>query len=78
MNHGENGASNRNMTAQFIASLGCILTLQVAAQRPRDNSPALGSLAPEFTAKHLGRDETFSLKSNFGKVPTVLIFGSYT
>lgn len=37
-----------------------------------------GQKAVDFTAKRLGKDEKFTLSGNYGKRPTVLIFGSYT
>ncbi|MEZ5162988.1 MAG: hypothetical protein R2688_04405 [Fimbriimonadaceae bacterium] len=38
----------------------------------------VGQKAPDFELKLLGKDEKFKLSSNYGKKPTVLIFGSYT
>ena len=39
---------------------------------------AEGQPAADFTLKLLKSEKTFKLSSNFGKQPTVLIFGSYT
>ena len=39
---------------------------------------AEGQVAPDFTLKLLKSEKSFTLSSNFGKRPTVLIFGSYT
>ena len=38
----------------------------------------VGDKASDFTLKTLGSKKKFTLSSNFGKKPTVLIFGSYT
>lgn len=38
----------------------------------------VGDKAPDFTLKLLHEEKTFKLSDNFGKRPTVLIFGSYT
>ncbi len=46
--------------------------------RPQQGNLRVGDLAPTFKLKLLGKNEFFDLKSNFGKHPTVLIFGSYT
>ena len=54
-----------------------LITVSANAQR-RTAGPAVGAEAPVFTLQSLKSDETFSLKDNFGKRPTVLIFGSYT
>jgi hypothetical protein len=37
-----------------------------------------GDPAPNFKLQILRSKDSFELKSNFGKRPTVLIFGSYT
>lgn len=37
-----------------------------------------GDIAPDFTLKYLHSKDEFTLSSNKGKKPTVLIFGSYT
>jgi peroxiredoxin len=46
--------------------------------QPRAPEPKVGDKAPDFTLKALNEDKTFKLSDNFGKQPTVLIFGSYT
>jgi hypothetical protein len=51
---------------------------QVHRERPRQGDLKVGQDAPLFELKILGKDERFKLESNFGKRPTVLIFGSYT
>ena len=40
--------------------------------------PFVGDKATDFTLKYLHSDKTFTLSDNYGKKPTVLIFGSYT
>jgi hypothetical protein len=54
------------------------LTLGSSISQERALGPAVGAKAPTFTLKMLKSESTFSLASNFGKRPTVLIFGSYT
>lgn len=54
-----------------------LIVVSANAQR-RGGGPAVGVDAPTFTLKALKSEATFSLKDNFGKRPTVLIFGSYT
>ena len=63
------------IAASFLAA--GLLVISANAQR-RTAGPAVGTDAPTFTLKALKSDDTFSLKDNFGKRPTVLIFGSYT
>lgn len=46
--------------------------------RPQQGNLLLGQDAPDFNLKTLNGDKQFRLSSNFGKRPTVLIFGSYT
>jgi peroxiredoxin len=49
------------------------------SQEPPSPKPLrVGDRAPDFTLKFLNSDQTFTLSHNFGKKPTVLIFGSYT
>ena len=52
----------------------------LARERPARSKTNLkaGDKAPDFTLKLLGSDGKFKLSSNFGKKPTVLVFGSYT
>ena len=49
-------------------------------QTPRIGSTSLkvGDKAPDFALKMLRSERKFTLSGNFGKKPTVLIFGSYT
>jgi hypothetical protein len=47
-------------------------------QRPVQGALRVGDPAPNFRLKTLDGKGEFELKSNFGKKPTVLIFGSYT
>jgi hypothetical protein len=54
------------------------LAMLVPGQSRREGSLKVGDRAPDFTLKQLNSDKTFTLSSNFGKRPTVLIFGSYT
>lgn len=44
----------------------------------RKDPVKVGDKAPTFTLKMLGSKKKFALSENFGKRPTVLIFGSYT
>ena len=44
----------------------------------RDDAPAVGALAPQFTLKRMESDDTVDLASFKGKKPVVLVFGSYT
>lgn len=44
----------------------------------REGDLKVGDKASDFTLKLLGSKKKFTLSSNFGKRPTVLIFGSYT
>lgn len=56
-----------------------VLALGAFQGRPQ-RAPELqvGDNAPDFTIKWLDQDKSFKLSDNFGKRPTVLIFGSYT
>jgi hypothetical protein len=45
---------------------------------PKKRGPKVGDQAPDFELKFLDSKETFRLKDNFGKRPTVLIFHSFT
>jgi hypothetical protein len=45
---------------------------------PKKRGPKVGDQAPDFELKFLDSRETFKLKENFGKRPTVLIFHSFT
>ena len=60
---------------------GCIALIALVGwqqTRPQQGNLRVGDSAPTFRLKYLGKNEFFDLKSNFGKKPTVLIFGSYT
>jgi hypothetical protein len=52
----------------------------VGIQRDQRSEGSLkpGDAAPDFKLKLLKSKDTFKLSDNFGKRPTVLIFGSYT
>ncbi len=63
--------------------LAFALTLLAQPRRPRarkDNAPKVGDVAPDFTAKFVGKDKTFELKKAVEKAkkPIVFLFGSYT
>jgi hypothetical protein len=63
----------------FSISAGALLMLSPHSQEPPSPKPLrVGDRAPDFTLKFLNSDQTFTLSHNFGKKPTVLIFGSYT
>jgi cytochrome oxidase Cu insertion factor (SCO1/SenC/PrrC family) len=67
---------NALLLAAFALTVGASDT---DLQRPRRGAGiAEGQPAMDFTLKQLKADKTFTLSSNFGKRPTVLIFGSYT
>lgn len=57
-----------------------VLTVAIANQRqsPQVGNLQVGQPAPNFKLKFLGKDAWFELKSNVGKRPTMLVFGSYT
>jgi hypothetical protein len=61
-------------------SFGSALLLADPAQggRPMQGALRAGDPAPNFKLKTLDGKGEFELNSNFGKKPTVLIFGSYT
>ena len=54
------------------------IALCALQQIPVEGELGLGDKAPDFTLKMLARNEWFTLSSNFGHGPTILIFGSYT
>ncbi len=62
-------------TAVLLLSVGWVVAQR---ERPGQGGPAVGTPAPNFKIKSLDGKSEFELKSNFGKRPTVLIFGSYT
>jgi peroxiredoxin len=47
-------------------------------QRPAKGTLKIGDKAPTFKLDYLKDDKEYDLSSNFGKKPTVLVFGSYT
>lgn len=49
-------------------------------RRRQSRGPALkvGDKAPEVRLEYLSDGKIYDLKRNFGKRPTVLVFGSYT
>lgn len=55
-----------------------VLAMLAPGQNRRDGTLKVGDRAPDFTLKQLNSGKTFTLSSNFGQRPTVLIFGSYT
>ncbi|GIV02294.1 MAG: hypothetical protein KatS3mg015_1124 [Fimbriimonadales bacterium] len=65
------------MRTVLFAALGLVVAAGFQGQgRPPELK--VGDPAPDFKLKWLHEDKTFQLSSNFGKKPTVLIFGSYT
>jgi hypothetical protein len=66
----------------FLGILGASTTLLALVgweqTRPQQGNLRVGDIAPTFKLKYLGKNEFFDLKENFGKKPTILIFGSYT
>lgn len=50
----------------------------LAGQRPVEGGLIVGDPAPNFNLLHVDGKSRFELRGNFGKRPTVLIFGSYT
>ncbi len=69
-------------TSMIVVSSTIIVALGAGswAQRFATGGTGLkvGDKAPDFTLKALGSGEQFKLSDNFGKKPTVLVFGSYT
>lgn len=63
-------------TTSLILALLTLTAFQGGQQRAPELK--VGDPAPDFTLKLLKEDKTFKLSDNFGKRPTVLIFGSYT
>jgi len=66
------------LTATMLVSAD---SSDLEGQRRRQNrGPALkvGDKAPAVRLEYLSDGKTYDLKQNFGKRPTVLIFGSYT
>lgn len=80
------GSENLSQPAAYVRGMkwivpsivvAALLGLTAQAQR-RESGPAVGSDAPQFELKMLHTEDIFRLQDNFGVVPTVLIFGSYT
>lgn len=66
-----------------VMALGVLLAaslLLASEQRQQRRGQGIteGQPAVDFTLKLLKSDKSFTLSANFGKQPTVLIFGSYT
>lgn len=61
----------------LVLGVAGVAALAVSAQRRGQGVP-VGSPAPAFALKALHSEDVFRLEDNFGKRPTVLIFGSYT
>jgi hypothetical protein len=63
-----------------LVALSILLASAVGApqQRPQEGSLLVGEPAVDFKLRLLNSKETFKLSDNFGKRPTILIFGSYT
>ena len=61
-----------------LAGAMAILAAFGLQTRPMEGDLRPGDKAPDFELKTLGAKSKFKLSSNFGKKPTVLIFGSYT
>ena len=61
----------------LTVALTTVLAVAGSAQR-RGQGVSVGNPAPKFELKSLHSEDVFRLEDNFGKRPTVLIFGSYT
>jgi hypothetical protein len=71
-----------------VLALAVLLVVGAAHGQPRKDSPfgsgpkkrgpKVGEKVPDFELKFLDSKDTFRLKDNFGKRPTVLIFHSFT
>ena len=70
------------MNAAVLCALalfaGNVTEVEIEPQRRGRNPLKVGDVAPKFKLDILKTDKKFELASNFGKRPTVLIFGSYT
>jgi hypothetical protein len=62
----------------LVAALLLIAGLTLALAQRVAGGPKPGEDAIDFSLKIVGEDKRFTLKDNFGKRPTILIFGSYT
>lgn len=58
--------------------VSAIAYAEPAKGRRSKDSLKVGDKAPDFTLKMLSSKKKFTLSGNFGRKPTVLIFGSYT
>jgi len=61
-----------------VAVLLCGTSGLSLGQRPAKGTLKTGDKAPTFKLDYLKDDKAYDLESNFGKKPTVLVFGSYT
>ncbi|MCH8273735.1 MAG: hypothetical protein IH851_03010 [Armatimonadetes bacterium] len=70
----------RTLTLLLTGLAGLALLAPLAAQRPQRTPDNLkeGDKAPDFSLTILHTEKKFTLSDNFGKRPTLLIFGSYT
>lgn len=67
-----------NWTALAIAGVLAVTTISPNQGGRARQGIEPGKPAMDFKLKFLSSEKTFTLSSNFGKRPTVLIFGSYT
>ncbi len=67
-------------TMLLLAFALTLLAQPKRARAKKDNAPKVGDVAPDFTAKFVGKDKTFELKKAVeqAKKPIVFLFGSYT
>lgn len=66
------------MRGLVLLAVAFAISVSVTGVQRLQGGPKSGEAAPDFTLKVVGEDKKFTLKDNFGKRPTVLIFGSYT
>lgn len=68
------------MKPVFLTVLAVMLTVHLVQAQGRRGSagPNVGEKAPEVKLTLLDDDKKYDLAENFGKRPTVLVFGSYT
>lgn len=65
----------------ILILLWCVFLIENQAQSwrgRRDNPPAVGEKAPDFSLTKLNSTTKIRLSDYQGKQPVVLIFGSYT
>ncbi len=62
----------------LVAALVLIAGLSLALAQRVAGGPKPGEDAIDFSLKIVGEDKRFKLRDNYGKRPTILIFGSYT